>query len=66
MLNALQHPVITRLQIFGYEYDEPPICRCGVCGRELLPEDMDFFGEYPEVCWECECGKDDESEEMEA
>ncbi len=59
MRNTYQHPVITRLMAFGLEYDEVPPRFCAACGRELLPEDRDFFGDYPEICWECEHGEEE-------
>lgn len=61
----LEHPVITRLRMFGYEYDEPAPRYCATCGRELSWEDVDAFGNYEDECWECKYGKEDDFEEME-
>lgn len=58
MKNDLQHPVITRLRAFGYEYDEPELYCCSICGRELTWEDADMLGNYPVECFECREGEE--------
>lgn len=68
MRNDLQHPVITRLRAYGYAYEyesaEPEIHYCCTCGRELLPADRGPFLDYPEECWECRRGKEEDDEEV--
>lgn len=66
MRNTLQHPAITRAMAFGYEYDEPEVHYCQVCGRELDIEDRGPFGDWPDECWECRHGKEEELEEVES
>lgn len=65
MKNLYQHPVITRLCSYGYEYQEEGPQYCAECGRRLTDSDRDFFGDMPEVCWECQFREEEDLEEME-
>lgn len=65
MQSALEHPVITRLRSYGYEYTEPEATYCLECGRRIEPEDFAVWGE--DFCWRCWSGEEEEDgEEMES